>query len=93
MQGRREAPESSHDAVVLKEVKLHLVLREQGHAMAPPLKLEQQSVQDSHLAARCNKVLTCGHPQDAQQWLSACDQQSWTALTDPFRANALLSNG
>lgn len=54
-------PESPHDAVVLQKVKLHFELREECHAVASALQLQQQPVQDCHLAARLHHIFpwTC----------------------------------
>ena len=51
--------EATHDAVVLQQIQLHLVLREEGYTMAPLLQLQQQPVQQCHLAAGCHKIFPC----------------------------------
>ena len=52
-------PESPHDAVVLQKVKLHLELREECHAVASALQLQQQPVQDCHLTTGLHHIFSC----------------------------------
>lgn len=54
----RCALESPELKVVLYDVQHHVELREEGHAMAPPLQPHKEAVQDGHLAGGAHKILT-----------------------------------